>query len=49
MLVFLGWVIFVIALFVITYILNQRYYLGFWYITTVMLVFGFVTGLFSTL
>ena len=49
MLVFFGWVSFVIALFVITYFLDKKYYLGFWYFTTFSLIFGFVTVFFMTL
>ena len=49
MLVFIGWLCFVIALFAITYFLDKKYYLGFWYFTTFSLIFGFVTAFFMTL
>lgn len=49
MLLFLGWVAFIIVIMLATITLDKHYYLGFWYYCFVGLLFGVVTAIFSIL
>ena len=49
MLLFIGWIIFLIFMIFLTMFLDKNFYLGFWYYCFIGLLFGVVTAILSIL